>query len=259
MTARSAPGGLDVLEGVTTRTSVPVRRRRDFLRELQHDVESLTEELEAEGVAPREARRRARTLLLPDGESLERWTVVHEPPWLRLRRVLEERRLRSIERGAFTAVVALAALIGAGLVRRIEVMGDPSAFLWPVLGTGVLLFAACLYHAVLLWGRGDADSVRRTLWWVLFLCTGTLAVAATGVIADVILLLGQLQQDPGQAARALTAALRRDATLLAIALLQAMGGAVFWLVATQWIAISEDALARALLDSRQSIFKEQTS
>lgn len=247
----------DVLEGVSSRTAVPYRRRREFLRELQHDVESLTDDLRAEGLPYAEAKARARALLLPDPDSLDRWTEVHEPAYARIRRRLDERRLRRFERGVFGGVVATSTLLGVGLLSRIEVFRDPSPFLVPLVVLGGLLFATCLHHAVLLWARGKSGAARRTLWWILFLCAGILAFAVAGVVADLIRLFAGLQQDPSRLAESLTTALRRESTLLAVALLQAMGGAVFWLFATQWLAISEDALARALLDTRQSIFREQ--
>lgn len=258
MTANTSTSPVSILEGLSQRGSVSSRRRRDFLRELQYDVEALASELEAEGFSPDEAHSRACTLILPDGESLERWSDVHASPYSRLSALLDERRLRRTERGVFTAVVAVAGAMGAAVVVRAELLSDPSPFLWPVLACGILIFATCLHHAALLWGRGQTGRAARTLWWILFLSAAAFTIAAVGCLADLVTLLGRLQQSPANAAPEFIGAIRRDGALLAIALIQAMAGAVFWLIATQWIAVTHDALTRAFLETRSTILKEDT-
>ncbi|MEM7415838.1 MAG: hypothetical protein AAF389_10110 [Gemmatimonadota bacterium] len=234
------------LRSIDASLSVPLPRRTALLRELRYDLDALTEELIAQGVPSVEARRRATTALVPDAGTLESLESVHASRYRRATAALDVRRLRGLERGLLAAAMTVASVSGATMLASAGITRDPSPFLWPVIGAGLVLYAVCLIKAFELWIKGDHAKPRRGLWGVAFLSGAVVVLGAAGVLTDTIVLFGTLEASPDLAGTLFMAGVRREATLMAVAIVLALPGAVFWLVAHQWIALVEDAHRRAL-------------
>jgi hypothetical protein len=257
MTARANEHALVGLRNVSDQMSVPLPRRTELLSELRADLDALTDRLIAEGASREDAQRRATEALVPDEETLDRLEGLHASGYQRLVAGLGDAGLRRFERTALAIAMAVVVVSGGGLLLQVGVLQDASTFLWPVLVMGSALAAVCLAKAFQLWIKGDHTAPRRGLWGVPFLAGGTLLVGGAGMLSDTILLLATLEGTPGLAADLLVVGLVRETTLLATALLIAMAGAAFWLVANQWITLAEDAHQRALGINSTPSFKEK--
>lgn len=242
----SATAQSERLRSVAAALSMPLPRKTALLRELHYDLDALTDELIAQGVPAAEARRRATAALVPDAGTLARLENVHASWYRRATAALDARGLKRLERGMLATAMTVASLSGATMLASAGITLDPSPFLWPVIGTGLVLYAVCLIKAFELWIKGDHAQPRRGLWGVAFLSGAVVVLAATGVLTDTIILFGTLEANPDLAGTLFMAGLRREATLMAVAIVLALPGAVFWLVAHQWIALVEDAHRRAL-------------
>jgi hypothetical protein len=74
----------------------------------------------------------------------------------------------------------------------------------------------------------------------------TLAVAVSGSWFDVVAMATTLERSPELTDALALQTLVQEASLLVIAILFALFGAMGWLAATQWIALQEDAHRNAL-------------
>lgn len=234
------------IRAVSAGLGVPLPKKTSLLRELRADLESLTERLIADGLTPAEARRRATAALVPDAATLRDLEAVHSTLYQRATSGLDEPRLRRLEQGLLALAMAAVAVPGGLILASTGIGRDPSPFFWPVIGLGVLLVGAAMTKAFELWVKGEHRRPRRGLDSMLFASLSVVGVAAIGVLIDTIVLFDQLERTPEAAGVLFFAALQREATLLAVALVIALGTGVFWLVAHQWIALTEDAHRRAL-------------
>ncbi len=231
----SGRGFVPVLRALDREMTVPVPRRTRFLRELEHDLEALTGRLVEQGVAPDEARRRVLESLVPDGTVIRHLEEVHAPPYRRLTRHLTPSRLRLLERGAWVLSVAAAIVVSSLTLLSTGVLRDPSPHLWAVLLLAAVLAAQVARTAFGIWVRGpeSLDGLAPTA--VLALSGLVLAAGIGGVLLDLYALAAEAEADLASATP-LAVWLRREATLLAVALLPALAGALSWFVMSQWLA-----------------------
>jgi hypothetical protein len=234
------------LRGISSQLTVPLPSRTKFLRELRYDLEELTNRFVADGLSPTEAARRASEALIPDQETLALLERLNASRYQRIMSRFESARMRRIEQWLFAISLGTVAAAGAAALFRAGVLTDPSGFLWPVLGVAAVLLGTCLRKAFALWVKGDHVAPQKGLSTVLFLSGLSVVVGTMGALWDTVVLLAALERAPELAFPLLFAGLARETTLLAVSLVIAMAGAVFWLTARQWIALAEDAHERAL-------------
>jgi hypothetical protein len=246
MTTRTKPAPGGPLARVSAALSAPLPARTRIVHELCGDLHELTERLVAEGVPPAEARRRAADALVPDDETLRRLDHVHASWYARLTRSRDARRLRRAERAALLACFAALLLVETAALLQTDVLRYRSPFLWPVLVLGSVVVLAVLAKAFELWVKRDHRALRRGLRALLVLAGVTLGVALAGSWFDVVLLATTLERSPELTDPLVLRALIQEASLLVIALLFGLFGAVGWLAMTQWIAVQEDAHRNAL-------------
>ncbi len=240
----AVPTESEGLRALASRLTVPLPRKTNLLRELRDDLDALTGELIAKGLDPHEASRRATIALVPDDITVQRLEAMHSTRYRRVTARLDTVRLRRLERGLMAAALAVVTVAGGLMLAPVGVTRDPSPFLWPVTVLGLLMVAACLAKGFELWIKGDHEKPRRGLTAIVVLGFSVVALGAVGALIDSIVLFEQLSMGPDHAGRLLLDGVRREATLLAVSLVLAMPGAVFWLVSHQWIAYVEDAHRR---------------
>ncbi len=233
-------GFVPVLRDLDRAMAVPVPTRTRFLRELEHDLEALTGRLVAQGLAPDEARRRVLDSLVPDGEAIRRLEEVHAPPYRRLTRHLPPSRLRILERAAFVLSAAGAILFFSVALLSTGILRDPSPHLWAILLLGALLVAEVGRAAFALWVRGPRSLEGLAPTGVLALSGAVLVGGIGGVLLDLYALAAAAEADLASATP-LAVWLPREATLLAVALLVALAGALAWFVMSQWLAWTRQA------------------
>lgn len=242
----AAPTGPDRLRTLAARLTVPLPRKTNLLRELRDDLEALTGELIAKGLEPHEASRRAAVALVPDDITVQRLEAVHATRYRRATARIDAVRLRRIERGLMAVALAVITVAGGLMLAPVGITYDPSPFLWPVVAVGLSLVAACLAKGFELWIKGDHANPRRGLTAIVILGLSVVVLGGAGALIDTIVLFERLSIEPDRAGRLLLDGVRREATLLAVSLVLAMPGAVFWLVVHQWVAWVEDAHRRVL-------------
>ncbi len=184
MTAGAARVFLPTLREVERELAVPIPDRVRLLRELEFDLEELRGRFEAEGMPADEARARALEVLVPDKGTLRELGWVHSPLYRRLTRHFSDTRLRIVERAALALSTAAVLLVGSRVLLRTDLLGDPSPFVWPVLGLGGLLFAVILAKGFSVWVKGDHRSSGDGLRGIYALAGTTLAVGVGGTLID---------------------------------------------------------------------------
>jgi len=226
--------------------ALPLQSRVRILRELAFDLEELSADLMARGVPAEEARRRATEALVPEGPALAQLDRIHAPLYRRATRGVAPWRLRMMERGALAAGTALVLAGGSVALARVDVFGDPSAFLAPVLVVGALIFALVAAKAFELFVRGDHALPGRGLGAILGVSSLALGLGLGGTFFELLRLAGTLQSAPELAEVLVPAWLARTAVLLLVALLVALAGGLGWFVLSQWVALAEGAQREVL-------------
>lgn len=238
----TAPHGdfRDGLRDVANRLSLPLTTRLRILRELQADHADTVARLMERGIPEAEARHRARTALLPDGETLAALERLHQPLYRRLTRNVENHRLQQLERWALLGTTAVVVALGVSALLRVDLFAAPSPFLWPVLGLASVGFSAVVAKAFDLWVRGEHDSPGRGLWMIPLTGGCALWTGLQGVLWDAFRLAGRLQAGSSDPVALTTRWLIRDGGLLAVSILVGLASVVAWYVLAQWAAIVED-------------------
>jgi hypothetical protein len=241
MTTDAVRSFLPILREVERGLSVPIPERVRILRELEFDLEELRNRFMAQGLPAEEARIRALEALVPDGTALEELGRLHAPTYLRITRHMSEDRLRIMERSAL-GLSTISVLLGATLgLSRVDLLRDPSPFLWPVLGLGALLFMALIAKAFGLWIKGDHRRPDSGLGGILALAGATLATGTSGVLFDFYRLAEILERSPHLGEELVRQWLVSDSSLLLVSILIALAGGLFWFILTQWLTLVSGA------------------
>jgi len=235
MSARPRRAFAPVLQEIDRGLALPIPERLRILRELEFDLEELWGRLVAQGLTADEARRQALDALVPDSGTLGELDRLHTPLYKRLTRNLTPGHLRLAERSAL-ALATATVLFAQGLaLLRVNLLWDPSPFLWPVLGAGALLFAAAVAKAFQLWIKGDHGRPERGLQVILTGSGLILALGIVGVIFDLYRLSAILERSPELVGELAAAWLVRDSALLSVAIILSLAGGLFWFVLSQWV------------------------
>lgn len=237
MSARAERLFVPVLREVERGLLLPIPERVRILRELEYDLEALTERLVADGAPVHEARRRALEALVPDGATLEALRTLHAPWYPRLTRGLSPERLRLAERTSLALATAALVAAEARALMRVDLLENPSPFLFPVLVLGGMLAAAVLAKAFELWIKRDHAAPGRGLWAILAISAAPLILGMLGVFTDFYGLAATLERAPELAETLVTQWLLRDAVLVSVALLMTLTGAVAWFGLARWVVL----------------------
>jgi len=111
----------------------------------------------------------------------------------------------------------------------------------PVLVAGAVLFALILAKAFQLFVKGDHARPRAGLTTILAAAGATLVLGVGGTFFELYRLADTLSTAPEAADVLAPLWLGRSATLLAVALLIAMAGALGWFVLSHWVSLAEGA------------------
>ena len=246
MTPPAARIFLPDLRAVERQMTLPLPERVRILRELEFDLEELRDRLLTQGLSAEDAQARALEALVPDPEALRQLGTLHAPLYLRATRPLGDRRLWLLERTALGLATGFVLVVGTAMLLRADLLGDPSPFLWPVIGLGGLLFAAVIAKVFQVWIKRDHRRPRRGLASILTLSGLILGTGIAGTLFDLYRLAAILERAPDRAAILASGWLVRDAALLSVSLLLALAGALAWFILAQWLALVSDAYRRAL-------------
>ena len=246
MNTRAARVFLPILRDVERELTVPIPERIRILWELEFDLEELRDRFVSEGLPRDEARIRALETLVPDRVALRALGRLHASLYRRVTRHLSGERISIIERSALAISTAAVLLVETMLVTRVNLLGDPSPFLWPVLGLGALLFAASMAKVFQLWIKRDHRTPGRGLEGILVLAGVTLLVGLSGMFFDFYRLAGILEKAPQSTGTLVSQWLVQDAALLSVSVLLALAGGLTWFVLTQWLTLVSRAHREAL-------------
>lgn len=232
---------LPALRELERRLSVPVPERVRILRELAYDLEQLFTRLMASGLSAEAARVRALEAIVPDGIALEQLDDLHVPIYRRLTRRIRADRLRLLERTALAVSTAAVLIVGT-----LQLLGSwrfriATHLLWPVLCASALLFAVIVANVFRLWIKGDHRRPRLGVGMILGLSAVTLGVGLVCTFVDILQVTATLAAAPEMADTFVLQWLRRDAALLSVSMLIALGGALAWFTMTQWLTAVSDA------------------
>lgn len=252
MTTGAARVFLPTLREVERELTLPIPDRVRILRELEFDLEELRRRFEAQGMPTDEARARALEVLAPDRGTLRELGRVHAPLYKRVTRHLSDHHLRIAERSALAVSTAVVVLAEAQLLLRADLLGDPSPFIWPVLGLGAILFSVILAKVFGMWVKGDHRSPGDGLRGILALAGATLAVGVGGTLLDFYQLASILESAPELAETLALQWFVRGSALLSVSILLALAGALAWFVMTQWLTLLSGA-RRDVLGLSQSM------
>lgn len=236
---------LPTLRRLEGELALPLPQRLSILRELESDLEQLTNDFVAQGHRMEHARAMAIEALVPEGLTLGELSRVHASRYARLTRGVSGSRLRVLERSAlgFATLVVLA--VEAVALIQIDLLADASPFLWPVSGLALALFMAIAAKTFTLWVKQDHGETTSEVNGILVLSGLILAVGCGGVAVDFYVLAGTLQGAPDQTALLLPW-LRRDGALLSVSMLASMAGGLTWFMLTQWVVAMAAARQEAL-------------
>lgn len=232
----SAPRAfLPTLRRLDTELAIPLPDRLGVLRELEADLEELTDSFVARGHDLEVAREMAREALVPDGTTLGELRRIHSSAYARLSQRFGGSRLRVIERSSLVL-----ATTGVMVVEAVALMGadpsyDPSPLMWPLLWLSGVLFAAIAATAFSLWVKKDHVAAKPGPQAILGLSALVLTAGVVGATVDLYLLAGSIEAVPTDAASRLLHGLRRDGALLSVSMLASMSGGLAWFVFTQWL------------------------
>ncbi len=246
MNGRAARGFAPVLREVERGLALPIPDRIRILRELEYDLEELRDRLVAGGLSPDVARHRALQALVPDRATLRELDRLHAPWYRRVTRHLTADRLRLAERSTLAVATASVVVVQTVTLLRVDLLQDPSPFLWPVLGLGALLFATVATKVFNLWIKGDHRKPSQGLSTILALAGAIVLTGFGGMIFDFYRLAGALEQSPELADVVAGAWLLRDLALLSISILLALGGGLAWFVLNQWLSLVDGARSDVL-------------
>jgi hypothetical protein len=246
MTARTHRAFAPVLQEVERGLALPIPERLQILRELEFDLEELWGRLVSEGLPAEEARRKALDALVPGPGTLGELDRLHTPLYKRWTQDLTPGQLRLAERSAL-AMATTSVLLAQGItLLRVNLLWDPSPFMWPVLGTGALLFAAAIAKAFQLWIKRDHAHPERGLNGILSGSGLVLAMGVGGVIFDLVRLSAILERSPELMGDLAAVWLVRDSALLSVAIILSLAGGLFWFVLSQWVARVSEARREVL-------------
>jgi hypothetical protein len=221
------------------------------LLELVSDLESLMVHHRSRGLSEEEAARRAEETLLVSPEALRELIGVHTTGYERWVASAAGRFRWGLDALLFLAGV-LPMLLAAGFA--VGAVGGPigtSRFLWPLLACGLAILGLAVTKAWQLFVRRERSTMRlhRGLRYLPYLAA---AVAVVGLLAMLIGVQGLTAGYAGglQQAPPLQQALERvarDASLLALSLLLAIGAGIVWFVLVNRIAVIEREETEILL------------
>ena len=246
MRGPTARGFAPVLREVERGLALPIPDRVRILRELEYDLEELRDLFVTGGLAPDVARHRALQALVPDRTTLRALDRLHAPWYRRVTRHVTANRLRLAERAALAIATASVVVVQTIALVRVDLLRDPSPFLWVVLALGAFLFATVLTKAFNLWIKGDYSTPARGLSSILALAVAIVFAGVAGVLFDFYRLADTLEWSPELADVVAGAWLLRDLTLLSVAVLLALGGGLAWFVLNQWLIIVDGARSDVL-------------
>jgi hypothetical protein len=236
MNTQAARGFVPTLRHVEQSLRAPLPERTRILRELEFDLEELQARFVTQGVEPTEARQRALDALVPDGRVLEQLDRLHESAYRRATRHLDDAFLQVAERAALAAMTAGVLGIQTVTLLRLDLLADPSPFLWPVVTVGGGMLALVLWKVFELFIKKDHEHPYRGLTGILGLCGVILGAGFGGMILDFYWLAGRLEAAPELSEPLITEWLIRDSALVAATFLFVLAGALAWLILTQWLA-----------------------
>jgi hypothetical protein len=239
------------LRGLGQGLALPLPRRVRILRELAYDLEELSGRMVEQGVPPEEARRRAQEALIPGPESLRQLDRIHRPWYRRTTEGLPPGRLQLAERAALALVTGVVLVLEGWALRRVDLFGDPSPFLVPVMAVGTAMATLLVAKTFQLFVKGDHARPGEGLGTILVSAAATLGLGLAGTGIDFYRLAAQLESTPGLATEWVPLWLGRTAVLLAVSLLMSLAGAMGWFVLRQWVALAEGA-QREILDPRSN-------
>ncbi|HZD04817.1 MAG TPA: hypothetical protein VE173_07860 [Longimicrobiales bacterium] len=244
--AGSSRAFLPDLRRIEADLPMPLPDRVRILRELEYDLEQLRDGLVSRGMAMDEARRRALEALLPGRTALGELGRLHTPLYRRVTRSLGVHRLRVAERSALALATASVLFVEAAILVQEDLFEDPSPFLWPVLGMGAVLFAACAAKGFQLWIKRDHRRPERRLGAILGLSGVILVTGICGAVADLYRLAGILEAEPSLAGILTLHWLVRSCVLLSVSLLISLAGSLAWFVLTRWVWLVSGARREVL-------------
>lgn len=225
---------LPTLRSLDRELQVPIRERLRILRELESDLEELCELLEAQGVSTDEARRRAVEALVPAGGTLAELARLHAPLYWRMTRHLTDNRLRVFERAALTVATLSVVLVEALMLLKLDLLSDPSPFMWTVLALSAILTATFTVKAFELWIKGGHQEPDRGPVSILVLSGIVLATGFGGAFVDFVRLASLLESSADLTSGLFMAWLVSTCALLSVSMLVALAGGVGWFVLSQW-------------------------
>lgn len=237
MNAGAVRAFLPTLREVERKLSVPIQDRIRILRELEFDLEELQDRLVAQGVPLEEAQHRAVEALVPEGIALQELGDLHTPFYRRITHGLSNHHLRIAERSALALVTAFVLLAETLLLTRVDLLSDPSPFLWPVLGLGAVLLSAVSARGFQLWIKGDHQVLDQGFRGILTLSVAIVGCGVGGTMFDFYRLAGALERSPELVGVLAPQWLVRDCALLSVSTLLAMAGGLTWFILTQWLTL----------------------
>ena len=178
------------------------------------------------------ARSQVLHALVPDSETLDKLDRLHAP-WYRR----ATQRLRGVERSALALATLCVVTVQTVALLRVDLLRDPSPFLWPVIGLSALLFAAVGKKAFDLWIKGHHPTPDPGLDAILGLASATLLAGLGGTTFDLYRLAGTVERTPELAEMLTSAWFLRDSPLLSVSILLALVVGLAWFVLSQWSAV----------------------
>ncbi len=215
---------------------LPLAVRSRLGRELAADLEGAYHVLLARGWSREHALARARELVLPDDDALERLAGVHRPLYERLAERFSPHAVRRGERAAMVAVAAVTLAMLAGFLAQAGIFVHPSPFLVPVLGVGSVTVAAVAAKAFHLFAAKPSDprALRRGLAAPLAAGVVTLLAGAGGALVDTYGFAAEVGEAAPTTLLPVVVFVGSTAVLLAVALGLALAGALGWFLLLQW-------------------------
>jgi hypothetical protein len=254
MSAGSHRVFLPALRELEGRLSLPIPDKTRILAELEWDLEALWAGMVAQGITADEAEKKALQTLIPDVHTLEELGRLHAPLYRRATEGVRNERLRLLERSALALVMAGVLAFQTYALLQADLLGNPSPYLWPVLGGGALLLGTIVAKAFQLWIKGDHRHPDRGVQFILLLSVLILIMGISGTFMDLFQFTQILEATPSQLQLLAPTWLVRECTLLAISILLAMAGGFFWFVITQWLTLVRGAHRQALgLDGQERL------
>lgn len=215
---------------------LPLAVRSRLGRELAADLQGAYDVLLARGWSRERALARARELVLPDDDALDRLAGVHRPLYDRLVERFSPHVVRRGERAAVVAVAAVTLTTLAGLLSRAGIFVHPSPFLVPVLASGSVAVAAVVAKAFHLFAARPSDprALRRGLASPLAAAAVTLLVGTGGALVDTYRFAATVGEAAPASPLPVVTFVGSTAVLLAVALGLALAGALGWFLLLQW-------------------------